>query len=332
VGLRVHPPVAWLPAVVPGTDVALPAPITIENCGSHPIRCSIAPIKPSTIGIRYMSGYSDIPDPAWCRVEGEVLTLQPGECRSVGIILSIPQGRCNFNKSWCVALSIQSDGGSSLGAAAYPYVYIETRNQLGAARPSETADGTRALSPALPRGTGTPQKTRPDAARASADAEVVARMGEEPPASAASHESRPPGCVTVDRANIDAGDVPAGAAAGAGALILRNGYDREVLLSIASRVPPERGVARVVLITPGHKWMEATDWLRTDKRSVLLPAGGEAEVRVEVTGPGDPSRFNFRWEGLVEIDGPSGPEALVRVRWRTTAPSVDTDTDEGGRP
>jgi hypothetical protein len=333
VGLRVHPPVAWLPAASPGTDVTLPAPITIENCGAHPVRCSIEPIQPSSIGIRYMSGYSDIPDPSWCRVELEALALRPGESRSIEIVLSIPQGACNFNKCWCVAFSIQSDGGSSVGAAAYPYVYIETQNQVGVTRPSEMTGGTRAQPPDLPRGTGTPQKTPDELSRVDAAAGTAPRQpGEGTAAAAPADAPTRRGCVTVDRASIDAGDVPAGATASAGAVTLRNRYDRDVLLSFAPLAPPERGVARGVLITPGHKWMEDTSWVRTDRRSVLLPAGGEVELGVEVVDPGDPSKLNFRWEGLVEINGPWGPEALVRVRWRTTAPSPERESGEGGRP
>ncbi len=271
--------------------MVLPAPITIENGGARAIRCRIEPIKPSAVGIRYMTGYSDIPDPTWCKVETDTLALEPGESRAVPITLSVPRGCCNSNRCWCVAFSVQTIGGAPLAVAAYPYAYIETLPEDGASGTSETADAARVL-PA------------------------------EPPA----------GCVTVDRSSIDAGDVPAGTTARAGVLKLKNGYEREVLVEIARLAPPERGVARNVLITPGHKWIEDLSWLRAATRSVLLPAGGEIEVAVQVASPEDPSKFNMRWEGFVEVDGPWGPEALVRVRWRTTAPSVEIVSGGGGQP
>ncbi len=302
VGLRVHPPVMRISDVVPGTEVELLAPVTVENGGRRTIRCSLTPIPPSNIGMRKMPGFVDIPDASWCAPAEGTLELRPGEHRSVPVTLSVPAGECYANKCWCVALSVQTIGGAPLSAAVYPYIYIETTSQPQVSRPPPAADGTRALPEDPLSGMVVDRVTGP------------AGNGSEP-------EHPPLGCLVFSSNYLDGGDVPAGATASAGSIVVVNRYDRDMFLSIRPAVPPERGLAGNVLITPGHAWVEDTGWLRPARGLVFLPAGEEAVLDVSVVSPSSSSKSNYRWEGYLEFSGPQGPENLVRVRWRTVAPS-----------
>lgn len=305
VGLRVHPPVMHVSRVSPGTDVQLPAPITIENTGSRPVRCRIEPIQPSTIGIRHMRGYTDIPDPSWCRPSVGDLYLKPHETISVPVTMTVPSGPCQANRFWCVAFSIQTVGAASLGVAAYPYAYVETTAEENRPRPPNTATGDRAQSAESGRGAGT-EGVPGQRGQRYADGDGGLSPG---------------ACLHVDPGFLDAGDVPAGETASAGSISILNGYDQEIVVELKAVVPPELGVARGVLVTPGHMWIESARRIQPEKQRLSLAAGERAEVEVFVAAPEDPSKYNYRWEGYLECDDPSGPETLVRVRWRTVSPT-----------
>lgn len=313
VGLRVHPPVMHVSMVPPGTDFRLRAPITIENTGSRPVRCRIEPIQPSTIGIRYMRGYTDIPDPSWCRPSVGDLYLEPHEAISVPVTMTVPSGPCQTNRSWCVAFSIQTVGAASLGAAAYPYAYVETTIEENSPRPPNTATGDRAQSAESGRGAGT-ESVAGAGGRRYGDGDGGRRPG---------------ACLHVTPGYLDAGDVSAGETASAGSISILNGYDQEIVVEIKAVVPPELGLARGVLVTPGHIWVESTRMIQPEMLRLSLAAGETAELEVAVAAPEDPSKYNYRWEGYLECDGPWGPEALVRVRWRTVSPTRPDSASAG---
>lgn len=298
IGISVQPPVLWVPDVPPGREVSLPAPITVENRGSEPITCIVEPILTSTLGIRLGRGYVDIPDPTWCKPEPGTITLAAGEARAVDVTLLVPDDPCHYNRHWCVAFSVRTSSGGMLGAAAYPYAYVETVSLVEPVRPPEATGDARALSPKSPRGTAPGSMT----------------SGAEPP------ETHPRwGCLVVTPGILEAGDVPIGSSSTAGSVTILNGLGRDILFEVHSIVPGRARLARRTLITPGYTWMRDTDWLRPGTRSLIVHAGKEARFEVEAVSPSDSTAINYRWEGFIAISGSDGSESLVRVRWRTTA-------------
>jgi hypothetical protein len=298
IGISVQPPVLWIVDVPPGREVSLPAPITIENKGSEPITCVVEPILTSTLGIGLAHGYVDIPDPTWCRPERGTITLAAGEAKSVDVMLLVPDDPCHYNRHWCVAFSVRTSSGGMLGAAAYPYAYVETASLVEPVRPPEATGDARALSPKSPRGT---------------DPGLVT-SGAKP-----TQTPSRAGCLVVTPGILEAGDVPVGSSSTAGSVTILNGHGRDILLEVRSLVPGAARLARRTLITPGHTWMRDTDWLQPATRSLIVHAGKEARFEVGVSSPSDSTAINYRWEGFVAINGSDGSESLVRVRWRTTA-------------
>jgi hypothetical protein len=263
-----------------------------------------------------MPGYVDLPDGSWCRLECDTLTLAAGEARPVTVSLLVPDDRCHYNRHWCAAFSVRTMGEGTLGAAVYPYVYLETVSDSEQVRPPKATGDARALSPESPRGT--------DASLLNSDLTTDL-------------ESEPSGCLIVTPGILDAGDVPAGCTADAGIVITRNTYARDILLKVRPLVPETARLARRVLITPGHIWAQDTQWVQLATRSLLVPAGEEARFAVKVASPPGSKTINYRWEGFVAISASNGSHSLIRVRWRTTdAPAeaglTSRRTNEGEGP
>lgn len=312
VGLRVHPPVMLIRDVAPGMEVVLPVPITVENSGAGAVSFTISPIAPSSIGIRTMRGYTDIPEPTWCAPGERSLTLGPGESRSVPVSVFVPAEECCENRSWCAVVSVQTEGTGTLGAAAYPYIYIETKNIQRPSRPSSEADGARALPEDSPRRTGIPEAEESGAGCLRIEVQPQ-RAGESP-----------------QGAVLDAGDVPAGKTGFAGGVTVENRYAEDVFVEMRSLLPEPKGLAGSVLLTPGHTWIEDEGWLHIRRQGLLLLAGKKAVFQIDAASPSSPSTYNYRWEGFVEVVGPRGPEAVVRIRWRTTSPPAVARSPGGG--
>jgi hypothetical protein len=298
----------WIPDVKPGHEVEFPAPITVKNGGAGSVTCKIAPIPAVALGIKSMPGYVDIPDPTWCRLESDTLTLDAGESKSVSVSLLVPDEPCYYNRHWIVAFAVRTAGGGAVGAAVFPYVYIETASGTEPIRPPEATGGARALSPDSPRGTD---------ARANA------------PGASTRTASEIPGCLKITPGTLDAGDVPSGRSKKAGSVSILNELDQDILLSVRSVVPDPTRLARRVLLTPGHMWIRNPDWLQPATRALLLPAGEEARFAVTVASPADSTLINYRWEGFIAINGSDGSQFLVRARWRTTENSGETTEDSG---
>jgi hypothetical protein len=296
-GIRVQPPMMCAPDIKPGREVALPAPITVENRGSEKIFCDIEPIAPSSLGMRSMPGYADLPDPSWCKPEQGTVTLAPGEAKSIAVRLLVPDEPCNYNRHWCVAFSIQSTGEGTLGIAAYPYAYLETASSKETIRPPEPAGETRAQPPATPRGTGSG---------------FAARLP------AADDADGGQGCAIITPGILDAGDVPVGSSSEAGFVCILNTKDEDISFEVAPVVPDPGRSARTALLTPGHTWIRSTDWLRPAVNGFSVCAGEQMSLGVTVAGPADSTLINYRWEGFLAINGSDGSHSLVRVRWRTT--------------
>jgi hypothetical protein len=195
--------------------------------------------------------------------------------------------------------SVQTEGTGAIGAAAYPYAYIETTDKRDPPRPPRETDGARALPEDSIWRTGTGDIIERDAAAA----------------------SRERCCLALEAAVLDAGDVPAGETGVAGSVTVENGYAEDVYVEIKP-IPGLRGLARDILLTPGHTWTEDEGWLQPRGQGKLLLAGKRAHFEVVVASPLSSSTYNYRWEGLLEVSGPKGPEAVVRVRWRTTPPAL----------
>ena len=194
IGISVQPPVLWIPDVKPGVEVPLPAPITVRNNGTAPMACTIEPMSASSLGMRSMPGYVDIPNPSWCRPEHDTLDLAAGEAKSVTVWLSIPDAPCNYDRHWCAAFSVKTAGRGIFGAVAYPYVYVETASENDLLRPPKAIGDARALSPESPRGA--------DASSAASRASMTAAGG----------------CLMVRPGVLDAGDVGIGGRASAGSV------------------------------------------------------------------------------------------------------------------
>jgi hypothetical protein len=303
VGISVQPPVLWIPDVKPGHEIEFPAPLTVKNRGTGSVTCKIVPIPADPLGIRSMPGYVDIPDPSWCSLERDAITLDAGEAKSVLIRLLVPDDPCYYNRHWVLAFSVRTTGGGTLGAAVYPYMYIETASGTEPIRPPDATGEARALSPESPRGTD---------------------AGSSVPGVSTRPASATRGCLIITPGTLDAGDVPTGRAKEAGSVSIRNELDQDILLSVRSVMPEPTRLARRVLLTPGHMWMRRTDWLRPATRALLVPAGEEARFVVTVTSPEDSTAVNYRWEGYIAINGSDGTQFLVRTRWRTTKASGET--------
>jgi hypothetical protein len=334
VGLRVHPPVMLVRDVIPGEEAVTQAPITVENSGTRPIKCTVGSFAPSTIGMRTMRGYTDIPEPSWCTPAGCTLVLDPGESRSFPVSIMVPDERCYENRSWCVAFSVQTEGAGTLGAAAYPYIYIETTTKQDTPRPLSAADGARALPKDSPRGTGINLIEGRSEPLPQEDGATVRRTDPYPRVKVetqrAQQRPRSAGCLGISCGVLDAGDVAAGDTASAGTIIVENRYGEDVRVEIRPLVPEPDRIARNVLLTPGHTWIEDEGWLHTWTRGVNLLAGKTAHFEMVVASPISPSTHNYRWEGFIEVAGPHGPEAIVRVRWRTTSPPAIVRAPDGG--
>jgi hypothetical protein len=297
IGISVQPPVMWIPDVIPGHEALLPAPITVKNGGTGPITLRVEPIPASSLGVKSPPGYTDIPNPSWCRLDRDVLTLAAGEAKSVIVRLLVPDDPCHYNCHWCVAFSVRAAGDGTFGAAVYPYVYVDTASSADPIRPPKAPGDARALSPESPRGTDAVSR------------ELSSTTG---------RKSGARGCLIVTPGVLDAGDVPIATTVKAGSISIRNSYDRDILLKVRPLVPEPKRSARRALITPGHMWMRNADWVQPGTRGLLIPAGKEARFDVNIAGPSDSGTINYRWEGFIAISGSNGSQSLVRVRWRTT--------------
>lgn len=146
--LKVGPARILLQDVAPGRAHDVHAEtgvrLTIYNDDEVPRTWTLSAHRPSERG-GWETGYGEIPDAAWCRLETPEVTVPPGGRARVGFFLDIPDDPAHYNRHWVVTLAIGGGaGGTGIGLAANVRVQIET---VSRPEPAPSPDGELALAP-----------------------------------------------------------------------------------------------------------------------------------------------------------------------------------------
>ena len=108
--------------------------ITNKDTMSHTY--TIRADKPSNLGISWLKGYFEIPDPSFLSFfhssffsEGEV-TIGPKSTEGVNMYVKVPYAEKYYNQKWAVGIAVETkpepEKGVAFALAVYPCIYIET--------------------------------------------------------------------------------------------------------------------------------------------------------------------------------------------------------------
>lgn len=145
--LKVGPARILLQEVAPGRTHDIHAEtgvqLTVYNDDDVPRTWTLSTHRPSERG-EWETGYGEIPDASWCRLETPEVTVPPGDRAQVKLFLDIPEDPAHYNRHWVVTLGIGGAGGMGIGLAANVRVQIETASRPEPALPP---GGETALAP-----------------------------------------------------------------------------------------------------------------------------------------------------------------------------------------
>ena len=99
---------------------------------------------PSSVGLEWPIGYSQIPDPDWLQLGREEMSIDAGGVGYTDVRLRIPMQERYYNQKWVVAVAVKSKPGQPNIAPVYLQVQIETQSR-GDTR--ERATGLIGLEP-----------------------------------------------------------------------------------------------------------------------------------------------------------------------------------------
>jgi len=145
-GMRVSPAGALIQDYPPGERHELDLPVTIMNDDDQAHDVNVAAVKPSAVGMKPPTGYSDIPDPGFLTFDHPVVSVPPKGKAIVKMVLAIPAGEGYRNQHWSVVLAVRSQPakGQMVALALYPRLEIET-----ASAPAERSALWRRATPPL---------------------------------------------------------------------------------------------------------------------------------------------------------------------------------------
>ncbi|MBI5096301.1 MAG: hypothetical protein HZB32_01400, partial [Nitrospirae bacterium] len=130
-GLAVQPATFLFQDVSIGEKIRLSVPLSVHNKDSESHTYVIAPFLPSSIGMAWPDGYTEIPDTTWFAFEKREITVAGGGIGSTVMYIEIPGVDAYYNQKWVIGLGVTTkvESGESISLAVYPRFLIETESR-----------------------------------------------------------------------------------------------------------------------------------------------------------------------------------------------------------